>query len=104
MNISRLDIIATPNKTNNLVPTTPTCNNFLILPLYFLSNILFVISELNLSHNQISNLPDELSDMNDLQRLDISHNHFMSLPSVVFIVPNLTHLNAEKNFITCNLY
>lgn len=58
------------------------------------------ITELNLSHNHISSLPDELGDLNDLQRLGISHNHFMSLPRVVFNVPNLTHLNAEKNFIS----
>ncbi|GAB6032907.1 hypothetical protein CHUAL_012103 [Chamberlinius hualienensis] len=58
------------------------------------------ITELNLSHNQLSSLPDELSELQELKTLDISHNHFVTLPSVIFSLPKLKHLNAEKNFIT----
>ncbi|KAL0275831.1 UNVERIFIED_CONTAM: hypothetical protein PYX00_003560 [Menopon gallinae] len=58
-----------------------------------------LITELNLSHNQMSKLPDELSDLEKLERLDISHNSYISLPNVVFQIPHLKYLNAQHNYI-----
>lgn len=58
------------------------------------------ITELNLANNRLSTLPDELLDITELQRLDISRNDFLSLPKVVFKLPRLTHLNAQKNYIS----
>ncbi|XP_023235595.1 leucine-rich repeat-containing protein 20-like [Centruroides sculpturatus] len=58
------------------------------------------ITELNLANNRLSTLPDELLDVTELQRLDISRNDFLSLPKVVFKLPRLTHLNAQKNYIS----
>ncbi|KAK7790723.1 hypothetical protein R5R35_007961 [Gryllus longicercus] len=58
-----------------------------------------LITDLNLSHNQMSKLPDELVDLAELERLDISHNAYISLPNVVFKIPKLTHLNARHNHI-----
>ena len=47
----------------------------------------------------MSKLPDELSDLEKLERLDISHNSYISLPNVVFKIPHLKYLNAQNNHI-----
>lgn len=64
------------------------------LPIKFIS-----ITELNLSNNRLSSLPDEIKDMKDLQKLDLSHNDFLIVPKVVFKIPHLLYLNLKKNFI-----
>lgn len=58
-----------------------------------------LITELNLSNNQMAKLPDELSDLGSLESLDISHNSFLTLPSVVFKMKKLKKLNANTNKI-----
>lgn len=63
----------------------------------------YFVTELNLSHNQMSKLPDELADLAELERLDISHNAFTSLPHVAYKTPKLAILNAHHNFITGKL-
>lgn len=56
-------------------------------------------AELNLSHNQMSKLPEELAELQALERLDISHNTFIALPSVAWRIPQLKRLLANNNFI-----
>merc|ERR1712001_282340 len=58
-----------------------------------------LITELNVSNNRLSALPDEISECNQLEKVDISHNSFISIPQAVFSLPALTTLNARKNFI-----
>ncbi|XP_076348887.1 leucine-rich repeat-containing protein 20-like [Tachypleus tridentatus] len=58
------------------------------------------ITELNLANNRLSSLPEELRDLSDLKRLDISQNDYMLFPKVVFKLPNLIFLNAQKNHLT----
>ncbi|XKL67287.1 hypothetical protein PGB90_002778 [Kerria lacca] len=58
-----------------------------------------LISELNLAHNQMSRLPDELEELSALENLDISHNAFISLPYSVYKMPKLINLNASHNYI-----
>uniref|UniRef100_W8B6F4 Leucine-rich repeat-containing protein 20 n=2 Tax=Ceratitis capitata TaxID=7213 RepID=W8B6F4_CERCA len=58
-----------------------------------------LITDLNLSHNQMTKLPDELADLNALARLNISHNSFIVLPPVVFKMPKLRELDASNNAI-----
>ncbi|XP_071626727.1 leucine-rich repeat-containing protein 20 isoform X1 [Temnothorax longispinosus] len=58
-----------------------------------------LITELNLSHNQMSKLPEELAELQALERLDISHNTFIALPSVAWRIPQLKRLLASNNFI-----
>ncbi|GLV41258.1 sclp [Carabus blaptoides fortunei] len=57
------------------------------------------ITDLNLSHNQMSKLPDEIADLQSLERLDISHNAYIALPDAVFRIPKLQLLNASDNHI-----
>ncbi|KOC66040.1 Leucine-rich repeat-containing protein 20 [Habropoda laboriosa] len=58
-----------------------------------------LITELNLSHNQMSKLPEELSELQALERLDISHNTFIALPPVTCRIPQLKRLLANNNSI-----
>lgn len=57
------------------------------------------VLELNLSHNQMAKLPDELAELNSLETLDISNNSFLTLPSPVFKLKNLKKLLAHTNKI-----
>ncbi|XP_053987277.1 leucine-rich repeat-containing protein 20 isoform X2 [Hylaeus volcanicus] len=58
-----------------------------------------LITELNLSHNQMSKLPEELAELQALERLNISHNTFIALPPVTCRIPRLKHLHANNNSI-----
>ncbi|CAH0558693.1 unnamed protein product [Brassicogethes aeneus] len=58
-----------------------------------------LITDLNLSHNQMSKLPNECADLKCLERLDISHNTFISIPDCIFKIPQLVHLNSSNNHI-----
>ncbi|CAG0890175.1 unnamed protein product [Darwinula stevensoni] len=58
------------------------------------------ITSLSLSHNNLGTLPDDMSQLSDLTRLDISHNAFTALPRCIFKMPSLRVLLAKKNFIT----
>ncbi|XP_044262427.1 leucine-rich repeat protein SHOC-2 isoform X1 [Tribolium madens] len=57
------------------------------------------ITDLNLSHNQMAKLPDEIADLGALERLDISHNTFISLPNCIFKITKLQQLKASNNHI-----
>ncbi|KAK9877261.1 hypothetical protein WA026_017649 [Henosepilachna vigintioctopunctata] len=59
-----------------------------------------LITQLNLSHNQIANLPNEMVDLMLLTNLNISNNSFVDIPSCVFRIPNLQELLASNNRIT----
>lgn len=58
-----------------------------------------MFAELNLSHNQISKLPDQLSEMKNLKKLNISYNSFVELPEPIAHLGELTTLIANNNFI-----
>lgn len=56
-------------------------------------------SDLNLSYNQLSKLPDEFANLSALTNLNISHNSFIVLPQVVFKLQKLASLDAQHNAI-----
>jgi len=58
-----------------------------------------LLTDLNLSKNEIYKLPDEFVDLTELQRLDISHNYLLNLPSVLFRMPKLRQVKANHNAI-----
>ncbi|XP_045505021.1 leucine-rich repeat-containing protein 40 isoform X2 [Colias croceus] len=58
-----------------------------------------LISDLNLSNNQMAKLPDELCTLACLERLDISHNSFVALPHIALQCPSLHTLLAHHNQI-----
>merc|ERR1719376_1555024 len=57
------------------------------------------ITELNLSHNRISSLPEEISECTQLETVDISHNSFLSVPPCLLSLPAIVSINARKNFV-----
>ena len=72
-------------------------NSFVICP--SISNSNFPLSELNVSHNRISSLPDELSNCTALETVDFSANSFIQMPPVLAEIPSLIKIVASKNFI-----
>ena len=55
--------------------------------------------DLNLSHNRMSSLPEEISQCTQLESVDVSYNTFISLPNCLFNLPKIIQINAKKNFI-----
>jgi len=68
------------------------------IPPKFPTNFNF-ITDLNLSHNRMSSLPEEISQCTQLERVNVSYNTFISLPNCLFNLPKITEINAKKNFI-----
>ncbi len=59
-----------------------------------------MISGLDVSHNRMSTLPAEVSSLTQLEKVDISHNSFVALPNCLFQAPRVTHIDAQKNFVS----
>ncbi|XP_021350029.1 leucine-rich repeat-containing protein 40-like isoform X2 [Mizuhopecten yessoensis] len=56
--------------------------------------------ELNMSDNKLSEFPEEMSEMTDIQTLDISKNQFTCLPDVVYQYSKLHRLKLDHNHIS----
>ncbi|XP_047468841.1 leucine-rich repeat protein SHOC-2-like isoform X1 [Penaeus chinensis] len=104
LNLSECQLCQVPDAVFHLMRNTPltTCNlsgNLLskIPPKFALKFCL--ITELNVSHNKMSKLPEELGDCIELQRLDLSHNSFVNLPNVVFRLPKVKAIFVNNNYI-----
>jgi len=59
----------------------------------YLNNLTF----LNLSYNQLKNLPVEIGNLNNLTTLDLLKNHLTDLPVEIENLNNLTYLSLWKN-------
>jgi len=57
------------------------------------------ITDLNLSYNKMSTLPEEISTCEQMETVDISHNSFILLPDCLLNLPKIIKINARKNFI-----
>lgn len=81
--------LVTCNLSNNVLSKIPPklCLNFSKL------------TELNLSGNRMSSLPQELVACAQLQQVDISANSFVTLPPVLLQLQTLTNIKANANFI-----
>ena len=44
-------------------------------------------------------LPEEVTELTQLEAVDISHNSFISLPSYLFNARKISTVSAKKNFI-----
>lgn len=58
-----------------------------------------LITELDISNNRISSLPNEMTACSQLESVNLSQNSFVSIPPVLLQIPALAHINANKNFI-----
>ncbi|XP_017850875.1 leucine-rich repeat-containing protein 20 isoform X2 [Drosophila busckii] len=104
LDLSQCELMQIPDAVYHLMRNTElqTCNlsgNVLkkVTPKFALK--FSVITDLNLSHNQLSRLPDEFANLNALTALNISSNSFIVLPQVVFKLPKLATLDAKNNAI-----
>uniref|UniRef100_A0A1L8DJM7 Putative leucine-rich repeat lrr protein associated with apoptosis in muscle tissue n=1 Tax=Nyssomyia neivai TaxID=330878 RepID=A0A1L8DJM7_9DIPT len=103
LDLSECQLMQVPDAVYHLMRNTElktcdlSCNVIKKIPPKFAVKF-SLITDLNLSHNQMSKLPDELADL-ALERLDISFNNFTTLPQVVFKMPKLRHLAANNNSI-----
>jgi len=61
---------------------------------------LTALTTLNLSHNMLSQLPDEMANLVNLRELYVDHNVIVKLPASLFNVKTLQILNASNNAIT----
>ena len=61
----------------------------------FFSNI----TSLDLSYNNISNLPKDISLCKNLQSVDISVNSFVAFPYVLLSIHEIVEIKANQNFI-----
>lgn len=104
LDLSECQLMQVPDAVYHLMRHTElkrcnlSSNSITKIPPKFAVNF-SLISELNLSHNQMSKLPNELEDLLNLENLDISHNSFICLPHPVYKMPKLLNLNASHNFI-----
>ncbi|OQR71110.1 leucine-rich repeat-containing protein 20-like [Tropilaelaps mercedesae] len=57
------------------------------------------ITRLNLAHNRLASLPEELAELPHLVFLDVSSNDLMSVPWVIFRMKQLRVLNLSGNHL-----
>ncbi|KAL7744387.1 hypothetical protein ACLKA6_001776 [Drosophila palustris] len=104
LDLSQCELMQIPDAVYHLMRNTQlqTCNlsgNVLkkVTPKFALK--FNAITDLNLSHNQLSRLPDEFANLSELTSLNISHNSFIVLPQAVFKLQKLASLDAQHNAI-----
>ncbi|EDV33570.1 uncharacterized protein Dana_GF21583, isoform A [Drosophila ananassae] len=104
LDLSKCELMQIPDAVYHLMRNTQlqTCDlsgNVLksVLPKFSIK--FSAITDLNLSDNKLSRLPDEFASLTALARLNISHNSFIVLPQVVWKLPSLTNLDAKDNAI-----
>merc|ERR1712099_168822 len=104
MDLSGCQLIQVPDaiyfmmKDTQLTACNLSSNVITKIPPKFPTNFNF-ITDLNLSHNRMSSLPEEISQCTQLESVDVSYNTFISLPNCLFNLPKIIQINAKKNFI-----
>merc|ERR1711988_1759199 len=100
MDLSGCQLIQVPDAIYFMMKDTQltACNLSSNVITKFPNNFNF-ITELNLSHNRMSTLPEEISKCTQLETVDISNNSFVNLPNCLFNLPKIIKIIARKNFI-----
>ncbi|KAI8503136.1 hypothetical protein Bbelb_189570 [Branchiostoma belcheri] len=58
------------------------------------------VQSLDLSGQELKQLPDELRQLADLVRLDLSNNKFKKFPTALLNLPRLEHVNLSRNTLS----
>ncbi|XP_016995123.1 leucine-rich repeat-containing protein 20 isoform X1 [Drosophila takahashii] len=104
LDLSSCELMQIPDAVYHLMRNTElvTCNlsgNVLKSVSPKFSQKFSTITDLNLSHNKLSRLPEEFASLTALTKLNISNNSFIVLPQVVFKLESLASLDAQDNAI-----
>ncbi|XP_017063584.1 leucine-rich repeat-containing protein 20 isoform X2 [Drosophila eugracilis] len=104
LDLSNCELMQVPEAVYHLMRNTElvTCNlsgNVLKSVSPKFSQKFSTITDLNLSHNKLTRLPEEFASLTALTKLNISNNSFIVLPPVVFKLQSLTSLDAQNNAI-----
>ncbi|EGC33072.1 roco8, ROCO family protein [Dictyostelium purpureum] len=112
VSMKKLDDLCLAHKSVQTIPTTiiNTSKYLRILDLSFnqlsdfhqLESIatLYNLESLNLSHNQLSNIPSSFSRLELLSKLNLNHNNFVNIPIPVYQLFNLEELSVSGNQLT----
>lgn len=104
LSLANNNLVRVPSKLGAKMTTITSEKGLEWFPYYFCltQNYCFCLSlsGLDLSHNQLCSLPDELSSLTSLEYLDISYNQLSAVPDFIRQLPALTQLNAGHNLIT----
>ncbi|OHS98195.1 leucine-rich repeat-containing protein [Tritrichomonas foetus] len=118
--LSRNHIASIPSNLNNLISCVLSLNNYSSIPKNIIESLLSypILKNLDLSYNHITEIPKELLEIKTLKRLNLSHNQLSILPqidndtlsnldisfnkltTIPVLFKNLTILNAEHNLFT----
>jgi len=87
------------NRLNNLQSLNVSRNNIKAIPTKSVEQ-LTQLTELNLSSNQLTTLPDSLGQLTQLTSLNLSDNQLTTLPDSLGQLTQLTELNLKNNRLT----
>lgn len=59
-----------------------------------------VACELNLSEQNISEIPDEITDLQNLNSINLSNNNLTEFPEILYSLPNLVSIDLSNNDLT----
>ncbi|MFA5074908.1 MAG: leucine-rich repeat domain-containing protein [Candidatus Babeliales bacterium] len=83
--------------SNNYLGNSDNLNKFLF---YIAIAQILNVTNLDLSYNNLTSLPDELCNLTNLTKLDLHVNKLTSLPPEIRNLTNLTSLNLYSNKLT----
>lgn len=71
-------------------------NKIDILP-DFIGEVMVNLTELNLSHNTLQSIPDNIENLTNMVKLNLSHNMLTGIPNCVKYLPNLKSIDLSYN-------
>ena len=74
-------------------------NRFFFTPITPRIGKLANLVSLDMSHNQLEEVPKEMGDLRNLVHLNLSNNELQAIPSVIFLLAKLETLDVSDNKI-----
>jgi Leucine-rich repeat (LRR) protein len=71
-------------------------NKIDILP-DFIGEVMVNLTELNLNHNALQSIPDNIENLTNMVKLNLSHNMLTGIPNCIKYLPNLKSIDLSYN-------